>query len=156
MFSPLSRPDHAFRLLAGAEMVSWTLLLAGMAGKYLLGLGDLGVRVGGSIHGFVFLSYCLMTVLVAVDQRWRAGSTLLGLASSVVPYATIPFERHAARNGMLASRWRLLDDAPSGPVEAPVSAALRRPVAAVVVALVGVAGVFSALLAVGPPTQWFS
>ena len=39
---------------------------------------ELGVRVFGMVHGVVFIAYCLTTVLVAVDQRWSRGRTLLG------------------------------------------------------------------------------
>ncbi len=149
-------PSRLFGVVAAAEMVTWTLLLAGMLGKYVLGAGDLGVRIGGGLHGFVFLSYCLVSVLVAVDQRWRASPLLLGLASAVVPYATVPFERAARRRGLLGQRWRLRGSTPSSPRERIVAVALHRPVGAAAAAVVVVALVFSGLLALGPPTQWFS
>lgn len=60
--------------MSRSRLVTWTLLLAGMAGKYVFGLGQLGVTIGGGLHGFVFLAYCLVTVLVTVDQRWRLGA----------------------------------------------------------------------------------
>ena len=159
MTSVFRTPRRLYGLLALGEMITWTLLLAGMAGKYLLRLGeagDLAVRIGGSIHGFVFLAYCLVTVLVAVDQRWRARDLLLGLASAIVPYATVPFERSADRRGLLSDRWRLRGHQPRGPHETAVAAALRRPVLAGAMALVGVGVAFSVLLAAGPPTQWFN
>ena len=159
VMSPLTHPRRLYGTLATAEMVTWTLLLAGRAGKYLLrlgGLGELGVRVGGSVHGFVFLAYCLVTVLVAVDQRWRAGHLLVGLASAVVPYATVPFERWADRRGLLEESWRLRREPADGFVQKLVAASLRRPLPAAAAALVLVALVFAGLLAAGPPTQWFS
>ncbi|WP_245642816.1 DUF3817 domain-containing protein [Piscicoccus intestinalis] len=159
VMSPLTHPRRLYGTLATAEMVTWTLLLAGMAGKYLLrlgGLGELGVRVGGSVHGFVFLAYCLVTVLVAVDQRWRAGHLLVGLAAAVVPYATVPFERWADRRGLLEESWRLRREPADGFVQKLVAASLRRPLPAAAAALVLVALVFAGLLAAGPPTQWFS
>src|SRR5699024_1890214 len=61
-------PSRLYRLLALAEMVTWTLLLLGMLLKYALQVTEVGVRIGGSLHGFVFLSYVVVTVLVAVDQ----------------------------------------------------------------------------------------
>lgn len=153
-----SRPRRLFRLLAAAEMVTWTLLLAGMVGKYLLDAGDLPVRVGGSVHGFVFLAYALVTVLVGVDQRWRARDVALGLASAIVPYATVPFERSAARRGLLGDQWRLLsvDSGPSGAMEQLVASGLRRPVVAALLAVIAVAVIFSVLLSLGPPTEWFA
>lgn len=158
MTSLFRTPRRLYGLLALGEMITWTLLLGGMALKYLLrlaDLGDVGVRVGGSLHGFVFLAYCLVTLLVAVDQRWRARDVVAGLASAVVPYATVPFERSADRRGLLADHWRLRGHQPRGVGEKVVAAALRRPLMAGAVALVGVSVVFTALLAAGPPTQWF-
>lgn len=151
-----SRPDRLFRALAMAEVVTWTLLLLGMLGKYVLGLGEWGVRIGGGVHGFVFLAYCLVTLLVATDRSWGLGKLVSGWVSAVVPYATIPFERYVERNGLLESTWRLRSEAPSGGIEKAVSWALRHPLPALLTGVVGVALVFSGLLALGPPTEWFA
>ena len=149
-------PERLYRMLALAEAVTWTLLLLGMLLKYVLQVTELGVRLGGGVHGFVFLAYVTATILVAVDRRWHARDLLLGLVSSVVPYATIPFERSAARRGLLASRWRLLDEPASGPTERVVGTALRHPVPALLLTLLGLALVFGGLLMLGPPWTWFS
>lgn len=149
-------PQRLYRVLAFAEAVTWTLLIAGMIGKYLLRLGDLGVRIGGGIHGFVFLTYCAVTVLIGVDARWGAGRTLLGLGSAVIPYATIPFELSTQHHGLLPHRWRLRSDEPTGPLERLVAFAQRHPILAVLIAAVVLPVVFSLLLMAGPPTEWFS
>lgn len=167
----VARPDRLYRALAFAEMVTWTLLLLGMAAKYGLGL-DAATLVTGSVHGFVFLAYALVTVLVAIDQRWSWRDLATGLASAVVPYATVPFERSAQRRGLLGPQWRLRSAttapgpttpqeavAPHGPravVERITAAALRRPALAALVALAAIVVVFAGLLAAGPPTQWFT
>ena len=124
----LSHPARLYRTLAAAEMVTWALLLAGMAGKYLLGLGDLGVRLGGGIHGFVFLGYTLVTVLVAIDRRWPVRELALGLGSAILPFLTVPFERHAERAGLLANRSRPRHSPSSGsrPSSAGCSGSARR------------------------------
>lgn len=152
---PALSPMRLYRVLAFAEAVTWTLLIAGMIGKYLLHLGDLGVRIGGGIHGFVFLAYCVVTVLIGVDARWGAGRTLLGLGSAVIPYATIPFELSTQHRGLLPRRWRLREEAPTGPLEKLAAFALRHPVLAVLIAAVVLPVVFTLLLMAGPPTQWF-
>lgn len=154
--SAIVSPRQLFRALAVAEAVTWTLLLLGMVGKYVLGATDLGVRIGGGVHGFVFLAYCTTTVLVAVDARWTLRRLLAGLGSAFVPYLTIPFERSADRAGLLADRWRLHGERASRPDEHLAAWALRRPVLAGVLALVLLAVVFGGLLSVGPPTQWAS
>lgn len=149
-------PDRLFTALARAELVTWTLLLAGMAGKYILGLGQLGVTIGGGLHGFVFLSYCLVTVLVAVDQRWRFGSLVLGLGSAVLPYATLAFEKYAVRHRLLADAWRLRRESPRGLLEPLASIVVRRPVPSGALLTLLIVGVFVGLVSLGPPTQWFS
>lgn len=152
----IARPARLYSSLARAEMVTWTLLLLGMALKYGAGL-DWASRVGGGIHGFVFLCYALVTVLVAVDKRWSLKDLALGLGSAVIPYATVPFERSAEKRGLVDGDWRLHQpDAAHAPHERIVSWALRSPVVAALGSLVVVAIVFALLLAAGPPTQWFS
>ena len=149
-------PHRLYRLLAVAEVITWALLISGMILKYVLHITELGVRIGGGIHGFVFLAYCAATVLVGVDQRWGAGRIALGLGSAVIPFVTVAFERWAERRGMLAEAWRLLTESPRTAAERLAAVILRRPVLSAVVILVLVAVVFALLLQAGPPTQWFS
>ena len=154
---PLLRtPSRLYRVLALAEMVTWTLLLLGMLLKYVLQVTELGVRIGGGLHGFVFLSYVVVTVLVAVDQRWSIGRLALGVGSALIPYLTVPFEQWAHRRGLLGDSWRLREGPPHTLPERVAALALRRPVLAAVVAVVVVAVVFSVLLSLGPPTEWFA
>lgn len=152
----LSTPTRLYGTLALAEAVTWTMLIAGMVLKYGLHATELLVRIGGGLHGFVFLSYLVVTVLVGVDQRWRARDVLLGIGSAVIPYLTIPFERWMLRRGRIGDVWRLREEPGTTPIERIASLALRRPIPAALVAIVAVAVVFSVLLMLGPPTQWFS
>jgi integral membrane protein len=145
-------PRSLFQAFAVAEAVTWTLLIVGMVLKYGVGAGDLGVRVGGGIHGFVFLAYLVVTTVVAVNQRWPFGRLVLGWASAVVPYATIPFEVVVARRGGLDGTWRHADDSERrGPLDGLLFAVLRRPWLASGSGVVLVALVFGVLLTVGPP-----
>jgi integral membrane protein len=147
-------PDRLFRALARAEVVTWTLLLLGMFVKYVLDGTEVLVRVGGGLHGLVFLAYCLVALLVSVDARWRPRRIAAGLGSAFVPYLSVVFERHVEAANGLPARWRLREGSGTSPAERLVSACLRAPVLASVAAAVGVAVVFTALLAVGPPTSW--
>ena len=150
-------PRTLYSRLALAEMVTWTLLILGMIGKYGFGL-DWATSIGGGIHGFVFLCYAVTTVAVWIDKKWPAGTGVLGVASAVIPYATYPFERWVDRRGLLEGPWRLGPDgepARSLP-EKVVAFALRSPVLAALVTLILVAIVFSLLLLAGPPTEWFA
>jgi integral membrane protein len=146
-------PHVLFRLLARAEAVTWALLLLGMFVKYGPAWTDLGVRVFGMVHGIVFLAYCVVAVFVATDRRWRAGTTLLALASAVPPFATVWFERRAVRRGWLAGDWRLAPgrDRPGSAPERVQAWMLRRPALAVLtgVALVGL--LTGVALVAGPP-----
>ncbi|MGW5852895.1 DUF3817 domain-containing protein [Micrococcus sp. 2A] len=148
-------PRTLFRLAARAEMVTWALLLAAMALKYS-GTTDALMAAAGGVHGFVFLCYALITVAVWIDGRWSAGRGLAGLASSVVPFMTVPFERSAARRGEPAESWRAparAEHERTAP-ERLVVAVLRHPLVSALAAVVLVALVFTLLLNAGPPTEW--
>lgn len=155
MSSLAARPTALFRALALAETVTWTLLIAGMLGKYVLDLGQLGVRIGGSVHGLVFLAYCLVVTLIGTDQQWRVRDIALGIGSAVVPYLTIPFERYAERRRLLDPAWRLRTAEPRGVPEKVTAVALRRPLTAAAVGALAVGLTFTGLVQAGPPTQWF-
>ncbi len=144
-------PRSFYRFAALAEAVTWSLLLAGMFAKYVTKTTDLGVTVAGGLHGFVFLLFCVATVLVAVDQRWSFARILFGLAAAIPPLATVPFERWAVRRGLVGERWRLRDEAPVSVPERVVGYAVTRPIWATVVVGAAVIVVFGALLALGPP-----
>lgn len=179
-------PRKLYRIAATAEAVTWALLILGMIAKYGFGAGDLPVRLAGGIHGFVFLSYCVSTVVVWTDRRWPTATGVLGLVLSVVPFATVPFERHVERKGLLADEWRVApaghartgagtapdgrvagDATPGGvpsrlrepartPAERLLAVILRWPVLSALALLVFVVALFSVLLTAGPPTEWFS
>ncbi len=143
-----------FGAVAVAEAVTWALLLAGMLGAYVLDLGRLGIRLGGGVHGFVFLLYVVVAVVVAMNQRWRAGVTALALAAAVVPFATIPLEIAYARRGLLDGGWRTeatADPRDARPLDRVVRWWVARPVLFAGVGVVAVAALFAVLLVVGPP-----
>ncbi|MCJ1715272.1 DUF3817 domain-containing protein [Curtobacterium sp. VKM Ac-2922] len=150
-------PRSLFRALAVAELVTWTMLLVGMLMKYGFGLGDLPVRIGGSVHGFVFLAYLVVATVVAVNQRWSFGATALGWVSAIVPYTTLPFEVGVARRGMLDGPWRrsasasASDGHRSGPLDRLLFVVVAHPFVAALIGVVLVALVFAVLLTIGPP-----
>ncbi|MCQ2001538.1 DUF3817 domain-containing protein [Arthrobacter zhaoxinii] len=147
-------PRKLFRTLALAEAVTWTLLLIGMFAKYVLDFEALTPIFGG-LHGFVFLAYGVVTLFVWANQKWPARTGILGLATTVIPWATIPFERSVDRRGMLAGGWRMAPggEEPANGVDRIAALVLRRPIVAGIVALIAVAVVFSVLLRLGPPVQ---
>ncbi|WIB60136.1 DUF3817 domain-containing protein [Curtobacterium sp. MCLR17_007] len=146
-------PRSLFRALAVAELVTWTMLLVGMLMKYAMGLGDLPVRIGGSVHGFVFLAYLVVATVVAVNQRWSFGATVLAWVSAIVPYTTLPFELGVARRGMLDGPWRRSGDGGRHPgfLDRLLFAVVAHPFVAALIGVVLVALVFAVLLTIGPP-----
>jgi len=144
-------PLLLFRRVAIAEAITWALLLTGMFLKYVTRTTELAVSVFGMLHGVVFIAYCLVTLLVGVDQRWPRGRVLLGLVSAVPPFLTVWFDRYAERRGALAPSWRLVAAPPSGPLERPVAWLLRNPLRGALAGLVSVAVLTGIALVVGPP-----
>jgi integral membrane protein len=71
--------------------------------KYIADTHSSLIHIMGSVHGYAFLAYVLVVFLVRSEYGWSNRMTLLALASSVPPLATVPFERWAYRR-LLHSR----------------------------------------------------
>lgn len=146
-------PHSLFRVLAIAEVFSWTLLIVGLI---LRATADLAIAttIGGTIHGFVFLSYGATAVLVALNNRWRPVPTVVAIASAIVPYATVPAELWLARTGRLAGEWRtetVVEPADRRWYDAPLRWFLLRPWLLALIVVLAVVVLFVVLLIVGPP-----
>jgi integral membrane protein len=94
---------RAFIAVAIAEALSWSGLLVGMYLKYFTDVGELGVKIFGPVHGALFVLYVILTLLVARAYRWSLGTTLLGMACAVPPFATLAFELWVTRSGRMPS-----------------------------------------------------
>lgn len=86
-----------FRLVALAEGLS-TLALFGVAMplKYLADM-PMAVRIVGTLHGVLFVSYVVVWIAAWIVQRWSAPKALLGLGLSVVPFGAFVFD-HSLRD----------------------------------------------------------
>lgn len=146
-------PQRFFSVFAIGEAITWALLLIGMFLKYVTKTTEVMVSIGGGVHGFMFIAFCFATVFVGVSQRWGAGKILLGLASAIPPFVTIPFEIWCVRRGLLSGGWGLGPEGrePRGFVERVFAWAITRPVLTLVLGLVIVAVIFTAMLLAGPP-----
>lgn len=146
-------PKLTFRIVAIAEAITWTLLITGLVLRATTGWA-LGVTIGGGIHGFVFLAYAGIALLVGIDRRWRPRLVVLTVASAVVPYATIPVDVWLDRRGKLDGTWRR-DPDPAAPdrsfLDGLVRWFVRRPGVLVAVFAVVLVVIFATLLALGPP-----
>jgi integral membrane protein len=144
-------PRSLFRSLAVAEAITWALLLSGMFLKYVTETTELGVRIFGMVHGVVFIAYCLVAVIVAVDQHWSLPRAVLGLAAAVPPFATLPFEVYADRRGLLGTEWLSRPDSPTA-LQRAVCWLLRHHRLAPGLLVLAVGALTALALAVGPPT----
>jgi integral membrane protein len=146
-------PLSLFRTLAIAEAISWTLLITGLILRATADL-PIAVTIGGGIHGFVFLSYGATAILVAKNQRWGAGPTIVAIASAVIPYATIPTEIWLHRTGRLRGAWRLEateDRRDAAWHDRLMRWFLHRPWVLGLLIALAVVLLFVALLVIGPP-----
>lgn len=153
--SRLISPASLYRVVARAEAVTWALLIVGMILKYVTKTTEMGVKIGGMVHGVVFVTFVVVTVAVWIDNRWSLARGLTGLASAIPPFATLLFEANVEKHRAIADTWRL---APSGRPETAQSlperllaALLRRPAAAALVAVGAVVVLTLLALLVGPP-----
>ncbi|AGF72624.1 hypothetical protein A605_08110 [Corynebacterium halotolerans YIM 70093 = DSM 44683] len=145
-------PKTLHRIAATIEMVTWTLLILGMILKYS-GVTDGLVPIAGPIHGFGFLCFAAITVLLWVNNRWSLGLGVLGLLVSVIPWAALPFTLWADRRGHLDGGWRYLgtDDRPANIADWGLAQMVRHPVRTILIVLVIIAVVFTLLLNMGQP-----
>jgi integral membrane protein len=150
-------PRTFYRIVAIAEAVTWTLLIAGMLLKYVADAGGLPVLIAGSIHGFVFITYALTAVLVGVNQRWRVKQIVAAVATAIVPYATIPFDLRLDRRGLLDGDWRHTatdDPRDHSWVSRLLRWMLNHPATLAALFVAGIAVIMTTLLVIGPPGGW--
>ena len=154
--APVS-PRLFYRTVAIAEAVTWTLLIGGMLLKYVLlpgETGDLALRIGGFLHGLVFIAYGMTAVLVGVNQRWSPRLIVAAVATAVIPYATIPFDRLLERRGRLDGDWRRTmtsDPRDHTWVSVVLRWMLNRPILLGTLFVVGLVSIMATLLVIGPP-----
>lgn len=146
-------PKKLYRIVAIAEAITWTLLIAGLIIRATTGFAP-AVTIGGSIHGFVFLAYSATAVLTAVNQRWGVGLGTLAVITAIVPYATIPFDIWAHRTGKLEGDWRR--EATDDPrdqrwFDSLVRWMLNHPYVLAALILLAVVVLFTVLLSLGSP-----
>ena len=147
-------PRKVYRLLAIAEAITWTLLIAGLIVRATSGIDQTVFTTIGAVHGFVFISYGATAILVAINQRWPFGLGLLAVVTAVIPYATIPFEIVAERRGLLVGGWRLTqtdDPRDNHPFDRFVRWFLNRPALLIIAFVVAIVLIFTILLTAGPP-----
>lgn len=146
-------PRTLYRLVAIAETITWALLITGLVLRATADLA-IAVTIGGGIHGFVFLAYGATAILVAINQRWPIGLALAAVATAVIPFATIPFDRFLEKHHRLDGAWRTeqTDDPRDATwFDAMLRWMLRHPVMLLALVAAAVVAVFATLVIAGPP-----
>ena len=150
-------PKKLFQLFATAEVFTWAFLLASLAIRSTIGIAPEVIFAVGATHGFVFLGYGVTAALVGVNQRWKLGRVLIGIALAIVPFATLPYDKSLSKKGLLEGQWRTTkSDTPSDNswFDGLFRWFIARPLLLISVLLAGVVAMFSFLLFLGPPDQW--
>lgn len=154
-----ARPKDVFGTFARIEMFTWGLLIAAIIARETIGIAPTIFTVAGATHGFAFMGYAVTAVLLAVNQRWSVGRTVLAVMLAIVPFATYPFDRYLEKRSLMDGEWRI--EASKDPRDNTAFDRLFRwfifrPVLLIFVLLVFVVSLFSVLLWLGPPYQWGS
>ncbi|MGO1949105.1 MAG: DUF3817 domain-containing protein [Mycobacteriaceae bacterium] len=144
-------PLRIFRTFAVIEAITWALLILGMLLKYAFDATEVGVSIAGPIHGFAFLAFVVVTLLVWMNNHWSVGRGLLGLVSAVIPFATVPFEMVVARKGGLDGDWRREAGPEASVTDRFLTTLTGRPLMSFAVVAVVVVVVFAILMVVGGP-----
>ncbi|TFB86733.1 DUF3817 domain-containing protein [Cryobacterium luteum] len=147
-------PRLLFRSVAIAEAITWGLLIAGMLMKYVFQVGELGVKIGGFVHGLIFIAFGITALLVGVNQHWGVRLTLLAMVTAIVPFGTIPLDRGLEKNGRLDGGWRHTrtgDPRDHTRVSAVLRWMLARPALLAGVLGVALVSIMATLLTLGPP-----
>ncbi len=88
---------HQFRIAALLEGWSYLILLfIAMPLKYAVGI-PLAVRVVGSVHGFLFITFIIALYRVLVARNWPLRRALRGFLYSLLPFGAFVFDRSLVR-----------------------------------------------------------
>lgn len=150
-------PKKLFNLLAKFEAVTWSILLTALILRSFQ-INPLVVTIAGGIHGAIFLGYSVIALLVGINQRWKVRLTLLALVLAIVPFATIPLELKLNRGNQLVGDWRRQESqnpADKSWIDLLFRWFINRPVTLVLFIVISLSAIFSFLLFLGPPDQWF-
>ena len=151
-------PKSIYKFFATGEAITWGLLISALISRALGDLVPHAVTVAGSIHGAMFLSYCVVAVLVGLNQRWAIGRIAGAVALAIVPFATVPFDRRLGKQNALEGSWRTEtsdDPRDQGFIDRLFRWFVARPVVLVLVIAIALPAIFAFLLFLGPPTKWF-
>lgn len=150
-------PKSSYGFFAVAEMVTWAGLITAMIARYGFGYDGALFFVAGLSHGIIFLGYSAAAVIVGMNQRWPVGLGIFAIATAIIPFATVPFDRFLHRRKLLEGSWRYeTTDDPwdNNPLDRLFRWFLRHPVIMTIAVSGLLGGMLVGLLLAGSPTEW--
>ena len=92
-FSAMKTPLSRLRVIGNLEGISYLLLLGiAMPLKYLAGM-PMAVKVTGSIHGFLFVSFMVALANVWKTEKWSFKKLTNAFILSFVPFGTFYLDK---------------------------------------------------------------
>jgi integral membrane protein len=86
-----------FRFIAIAEGISFLILLfIAMPLKYFAELPE-AVLYAGWVHGLLFILFCVLLLLVAINYSWSFKKSAIAFISSLVPFGTFILDARILR-----------------------------------------------------------
>lgn len=93
----MKNPVALLRTLSLVEGISFLVLVGiAMPLKYWAGL-PLAVRIAGSLHGALFVLFCIALLWASLAARWPMSRAALVFAAALVPFAPLWLDRHLRR-----------------------------------------------------------
>ncbi len=76
------------RIIGNIEGISYLLLLGiAMPMKYMGNMPQ-AVRIAGSVHGFLFVAFCIALVAVWRTRKWPYEKVAMAFILSLIPFGT--------------------------------------------------------------------
>jgi integral membrane protein len=87
---------NRFRWLAVAEGISYLLLGITVPLKRIYNIPEPNFVVG-SIHGVLFIAYCIILLVLMIDLKWSFKKGIILFLASLIPFGTFWAERKYLR-----------------------------------------------------------
>ncbi len=87
---------NRFRWLAVAEGISYLLLGITVPLKRIYNIPEPNFVVG-SIHGVLFIAYCILLLVLMIDMKWSFKKGFILFIASLIPFGTFWAEKKYLR-----------------------------------------------------------
>ncbi|TXE20290.1 DUF3817 domain-containing protein [Psychroserpens burtonensis] len=84
---------NSFRIVALLEGVSYLLLLFIASPYKFFTQDETYVKLLGMPHGFLFLVYIVLAIMVGKELKWKTKTLLIVLVASIIPFGTFYIEK---------------------------------------------------------------